>query len=39
MTISPDLNLLIWGIIGLVFFGGFALYGYLHDHKKHPRES
>jgi hypothetical protein len=37
MAISPELNLLIWGIVGLTFFGGFALYGYLHDRKKHPR--
>ena len=34
MTISPELNLLIWGIVALTFFGGFALYGYLHDRKK-----
>ncbi len=36
MTISPELNLLIWGILGISVFGGFALYGYLHDRKKHP---
>ena len=36
MTISPELNLLIWGALGIAVFGGFALYGYFFDHKKRP---
>ena len=37
LSISPELNLLIWGVLGIVVFGAFIFYGYFFD-RGHQRK-